>query len=153
MKTVGESTEIFSTKLWLHNYTQEHRLSDQQPYFQMDMYDKHVSTCIIQIVFFLTASVTDNKGRRSCLRLKVFVRPQSESYIYIFPLCMFFHSVRKLVVIRLQISDVQVSFFNSFPSVFFHQDNCVKHSGSVQEGLEFDNSHNSIEPRGQCMYV
>nr|XP_015798750.2 ephrin-A5 [Nothobranchius furzeri] len=52
---------------------------------------------------FHQASVTDARGRRSCLRLKVFVRPQN---------------------------------------------NCVKASGSLQEGVEFDeHSNNSIEPR------
>uniref|UniRef100_A0A3P8WL81 EPH-related receptor tyrosine kinase ligand 7 n=1 Tax=Cynoglossus semilaevis TaxID=244447 RepID=A0A3P8WL81_CYNSE len=29
--------------------------------------------------YYYISSITDNKGRRSCLRLKVFVRPQSES--------------------------------------------------------------------------
>uniref|UniRef100_A0A672JPP0 EPH-related receptor tyrosine kinase ligand 7 n=1 Tax=Salarias fasciatus TaxID=181472 RepID=A0A672JPP0_SALFA len=54
--------------------------------------------------YYYISSITDDKGRRSCLRLKVFVRPQN---------------------------------------------NCVKSSGSAQEGVDFDdNSHNSLEPRG-----
>ncbi|TWW66775.1 Ephrin-A5b AL-1 EPH-related receptor tyrosine kinase ligand 7, partial [Takifugu flavidus] len=53
--------------------------------------------------YYYISSITDRKGRRSCLRLKVFVRPQN---------------------------------------------NCIKQSGSTQEGVEFeDNSHNSLEPR------
>uniref|UniRef100_A0A1A8L4Y3 EPH-related receptor tyrosine kinase ligand 7 n=1 Tax=Nothobranchius pienaari TaxID=704102 RepID=A0A1A8L4Y3_9TELE len=53
--------------------------------------------------YYYISSVTDARGRRSCLRLKVFVRPQN---------------------------------------------NCVKASGSLQEGVEFDeHSSNSIEPR------
>ena len=40
--------------------------------------------------------------------------------------------------------------FCFFVAIFyFIQDNCVKHSGSMQEGMEFeDNTHNSLEPRG-----
>lgn len=39
------------------------------------------------------------------------------------------------------------------PSLFF-PDNCVKNSGSVQEGVDFDeNSHNSLEPRGWWEYT
>ncbi|XP_051907102.1 ephrin-A5b-like [Hippocampus zosterae] len=53
--------------------------------------------------YYYISSLTDAKGRRSCLRLKVFVRPQN---------------------------------------------NCVRNSGGVQEGLDFDeSSHNSLEPR------
>ncbi|KAG7240854.1 hypothetical protein INR49_023428, partial [Caranx melampygus] len=53
--------------------------------------------------YYYISSITDEKGRRSCLRLKVFVRPQN---------------------------------------------NCVKNTGGVQEGVDFeDNSHNSLEPR------
>uniref|UniRef100_A0A8D3DES5 EPH-related receptor tyrosine kinase ligand 7 n=1 Tax=Scophthalmus maximus TaxID=52904 RepID=A0A8D3DES5_SCOMX len=53
--------------------------------------------------YYYISSITDDKGRRSCLRLKVFVRPQN---------------------------------------------NCVKSSGSPQEGVDFDDSnHNSLEPR------
>ncbi|XP_044000226.1 ephrin-A5b-like [Gambusia affinis] len=53
--------------------------------------------------YYYISSLNDVRGKRSCLRLKVFVRPQN---------------------------------------------NCVKNSGSSQEGVEFDeNSHNSLEPR------
>lgn len=41
---------------------------------------QHVKYCS-WLCDFSTASLTDNKGRRSCLRLKVFVRPHSESQI------------------------------------------------------------------------
>ncbi|CAI5666342.1 ephrin-A5b isoform X1 [Oreochromis niloticus] len=52
--------------------------------------------------YYYISSISDDRGRRSCLRLKVFVRPQN---------------------------------------------NCVKNSGTVEEGVNFDdNSHNSLEP-------
>ncbi|XP_029921552.1 ephrin-A5-like isoform X2 [Myripristis murdjan] len=53
--------------------------------------------------YYYISSTVDDRGRRSCLRLKVFVRPAN---------------------------------------------NCVKNSGNVQEGVDFDERiHNSLEPR------
>ncbi|XP_071390180.1 ephrin-A5b-like isoform X1 [Centroberyx affinis] len=53
--------------------------------------------------YYYISSTIDDRGKRSCLRLKVFVRPAN---------------------------------------------NCVKNSGNVQEGVDFDERiHNSLEPR------
>lgn len=64
-------------------------------------------------------------------------------------LCSVYHSVIHQFLTDF---DVQVLSFFLLPSrlfFFFFQDNCVKHSGSMQEGMDFeDNSHNSLEPRG-----
>lgn len=64
-------------------------------------------------------------------------------------LCSVYHSVIHQFLTDF---DVQVlSFFSvAISFVFFvFPDNCVKHSGSMQEGMNFeDNSHNSLEPRG-----
>uniref|UniRef100_A0A3Q3DXX9 EPH-related receptor tyrosine kinase ligand 7 n=1 Tax=Hippocampus comes TaxID=109280 RepID=A0A3Q3DXX9_HIPCM len=72
--------------------------------------------------YYYISSLTDAKGRRSCLRLKVFVRPQMTS---------------------------DFGHHASSSLLFVFQDNCVRNSGGVQEGVDFDeSSHNSLEPRG-----
>lgn len=133
------------SRYWVKWRLQEHRSSNQQPYFQMG---KDVSTC--DTVVYLNSLHHGPHGKTKL--------PSTES------ICQAPKWVGCCVSAHFSILSgnscdqtvnkrCPISFVNTLSSLFF-QDNCIKHSGSTQEGVEFeDNSHNSLEPRGECAFV
>lgn len=78
-------------------------------------------------VTFSAASITDDRGRKNCLRLKVFVRPQSEQHVCCVCRQIFysvwsffcFNSACDLAAVTTDVSNLQISL--SFLFVFSRQ--------------------------------